>query len=41
VIVIAVALIVTTRGRLRTPAPRRMAPRLGVARVPSDSLNQP
>ena len=41
VIVTAVALIVTTRGRLRTPAPRRMAPRLGAARVPSDSLNQP
>jgi drug/metabolite transporter (DMT)-like permease len=41
VIVTAVALIVTTRGRLRTPAPRRMAPRLRVARVPSDSLNQP
>jgi drug/metabolite transporter (DMT)-like permease len=41
VIVTAVALIVTTRGRLRTPAPRRVAPRIGVARVPSDSLNQP
>jgi len=41
VIVTAVALIVTTRGRLRTPAPRRVVPRLGVARIPSDSLNQP
>jgi len=41
VIVTAVALIVTTRGRLRTPAPRRAAPRLRVARIPSDSLNQP
>jgi drug/metabolite transporter (DMT)-like permease len=36
VIVTAVALIVTTRGRLRTPAPRRVAPRLAGAR--SDSL---
>jgi drug/metabolite transporter (DMT)-like permease len=39
VIVTAVALIVTTRGRLRTPAPRRAAPRLAAARVRSDSLN--
>jgi drug/metabolite transporter (DMT)-like permease len=32
VIVVAVAIIVTTRGRMRTPAPRRVAPRLvGVA----------
>jgi drug/metabolite transporter (DMT)-like permease len=41
VIVTAVALIVTTRGRLRTPAPRQApAPRLSGARIPSDSLNQ-
>jgi drug/metabolite transporter (DMT)-like permease len=37
VIVTAVALIVTTRGRMRTPAPRRVAPR--VAAVRSESLN--
>jgi drug/metabolite transporter (DMT)-like permease len=37
VIVTAVALIVTTRGRLQTPAPRRSPPRLVGAR--SDSLN--
>jgi drug/metabolite transporter (DMT)-like permease len=35
VIVTAVALIVTTRGRMRTPAPRRVAPRL--VRATSDS----
>ena len=39
VIVTAVALIVTTRGRLRTPATRPTAPRLTAAPVPSDSLN--
>ena len=39
VIVTAVALIVTTRGRLRTPATRPAAPRLTAVRVPSDSLN--
>jgi drug/metabolite transporter (DMT)-like permease len=37
VIVTAVALIVTTRGRLQTPAPRRSPPRL--VGVRSDSLN--
>jgi drug/metabolite transporter (DMT)-like permease len=37
VIITAVALIVTTRGRMRTPAPRRVAPRLVGAR--SDALN--
>ena len=39
VIVTAVALIVTTRGRLQTPATRPTTPRLTAARVPSDSLN--
>ena len=36
VIVTAVALIVTTRGRLRTPATRPTPPRLTAARVPYD-----
>jgi drug/metabolite transporter (DMT)-like permease len=39
VIVAAVALIVRTRGRLQTPAPRRQPSRLAPARVRSDSLN--
>jgi drug/metabolite transporter (DMT)-like permease len=38
VIVTAVALIVTTRGRLRAPTPRRVAPRL--VGVRSESLNR-